>query len=165
MKISMTLGRHDKGSIKLKNFGNALPANLKRGFARSGILLASQIKRFITGPSVTIDRSRRFVGSVTGRLRGSVTFEVLSSFKTIGLRVGPNVEYAAIHEFGGTIHQVVTAKQRMFLGLNKGIWLKVGHRLTIKIPARPYVWPAWIKKKREVFILLQNAIYKPLRKR
>ncbi len=165
-EITMTLGRHSKGSVKLKGFEKALPKNLVMGFNKSGIVLKSQIQRHLTGVSATVDKSRRFPGTGTkhgGRLRGSITYKVLKTLKNIGLRVGTNVEYAAIHEFGGTIIQKVTRKQRFFLGLTKGIWLREGHTLVIRIPKRPYVWPAWIKRKKDVVRILQKAIMAPIR--
>lgn len=161
--LTATLGKHANGSIKLKNFEKALPKNLEKGFGKSGALLKSQIQRHLTGPSSSVDPSRRFPGVVTGRLRGSVTFRVLKRLRQIGLRVGPNVVYAAIQEFGGSITQVVTQKQRMFLGLSKGIWVTAGSTLHIRIPKRPYVWPAWEKKKKSVVKIMQDAIMRPIR--
>lgn len=165
-EIKMTLGRHSKGSIKLKKFEKALPRNLEKGFNLSGILLKSQIQRHLTGVSATIDKSRKFPGTGTkhgGRLRGSITYQVVKKLKSIGLRVGTRVKYAAIHELGGTIHQVVTKKQRWFLGLSKGIWLREGHNLIIRIPKRPYIWPAWLKRKRDVVNVIQKAVMAPIR--
>lgn len=49
--------------------------------------------------------------------------------------VGTNLKYAAIHEKGSK--QFVSQKQRWWLGMNLGLWMKVGAK--IEIPARPFM--------------------------
>jgi phage gpG-like protein len=49
--------------------------------------------------------------------------------------VGTNVPYAGFLQEGTT--QNVTAKQRMWLGKNLGLWMKVGAKITM--PARPFL--------------------------
>ena len=65
----------------------------------------------------------------TGNLLGSISVQEGSGGKTDAtVEIGTNVEYAAIHEFGGAIHQT-------------NAWGK-GISQTIHIPARPYLRPA-----------------------
>lgn len=66
------------------------------------------------------------------------------------LRKGSRVEYAAIHEYGGETRPRVTDKMRRFAwakyyetGIDtfKGIALTKKNRLSVSIPARPYLRP------------------------
>jgi len=65
----------------------------------------------------------------TGALLGSISVQRGSEGKTDAtVEIGTNIEYAAIHEFGGSIHQT-------------NAWGK-GIEQTILIPARPYLRPS-----------------------
>ena len=65
----------------------------------------------------------------TGNLLGSISVQEGTTGKTDAtVEIGTNVEYAAIHEFGGAIHQT-------------NAWGK-GITQTIHIPARPYLRPS-----------------------
>lgn len=65
----------------------------------------------------------------TSNLLNSISVQEGSGGKTDAtVEIGTNVEYAAIHEFGGAIHQT-------------NAWGK-GIEQTIHIPARPYLRPA-----------------------
>jgi len=65
----------------------------------------------------------------TSNLLNSISVQEGSGGKTDAtVEIGTNVEYAAIHEFGGTIHQT-------------NAWGK-GIEQTITIPARSYLRPA-----------------------
>ena len=65
----------------------------------------------------------------TGNLLNSISVQEGSGGKSDAtVEIGTNVEYAAIHEFGGAIHQT-------------NAWGK-GITQTIHIPARPYLRPA-----------------------
>ena len=84
----------------------------------------------------------------TGNLRGGIqTVAVTHEL----VEVGPQAEYAAIHEFGGEVHPKVTDKMRgwafaMFRETGKDIYLGIAltkkSNLDITIPARPYMRPA-----------------------
>lgn len=66
----------------------------------------------------------------TSNLLNSISIQEGSGGKTDAtVEIGTNVEYAAIHEFGGAIHQT-------------NAWGK-GIEQTIHIPARPYLRPAF----------------------
>lgn len=73
----------------------------------------------------------------TGNLRSSIRTEKTEVGSYV---VGPSkmALYGRIHEFGGHIN--VTAKMRMWLGMNLGIWMKLGS--TVHIPPRPFMKPA-----------------------
>lgn len=67
------------------------------------------------------------------------------------LTKGSRVEYAAIHEYGGTVNPSVTDRMRSFawakygetgMDVFKGIALTQKSQLDVFIPARPYLRPA-----------------------
>ena len=165
MKITLA-AKNKKGSKKLNRYSVKLPKATEKGMRQAGAILQAQMQRHVTGSSASVDKNRQFPGSVTGKLRRSIKFIIVKQGKNVGLRVGANVVYAAIHEFGGTITQTVTEKQRWFLGLSAkikqklghNIWLKVGSTLTIKIPKRPFVFPAWPKKRKDVLRVIKKNI-------
>lgn len=69
--------------------------------------------------------------NVTGTLRSSITHEVTSRGKKHSGRIGTNVFYAPLLEFG-----------------------------TIKLPARPWLLPALIESKAKILQFLNDAIKK-----
>ena len=160
VEFTINLGRNQAvGSIKIDKHMKHFKTNLVRGLNRSGVILTRQIKEHLTGPSrKTVQKrleraikktglrriglapdSNPFPGVETGSLRRSVTWDVDVPKKI--LRVGPNMIYAAIHEFGG----------------------RAGRHLSAYIPPRPYVWPAWQKKKDRVVDEIQKSIAEPLK--
>ena len=82
----------------------------------SGLMLAGWVKQNrLSGPRP------QFLGVVTGRLRSSITAgEPEQSGNQYTEKIGTNVEYAAIHEFGGL----------------------TGRNHTTLIPPRPFLEPA-----------------------
>lgn len=102
----------------------------------AGALLQAQMQQFVTGVSKTIDRSRKYPGVVTHKLRPSIKFIVDPSRAAIVLQVGPNVFYAVFLEHG-----------------------------TSKMKALPFVFPAWTKRKKDVLKVIQQQIMKPLKGR
>ena len=70
---------------------------------------------------------------LTGTLRRSIHTEVLTQTdNSAEIAVGTDVEYAAIQEFGGVVHQT-------------NAWGK-GIVANITIPPHPYLRPAWDEK-------------------
>jgi len=128
MKLSLSLGKNKKGSIKLGRVTKGMTRNLHAGLTRSGYILEAQIKQHLDNNIL----QRR-----TSRLYSSVTTQVKALTGGLQLKVGPNVVYAAIHEFGG--------------------WAGKNNR--VRIPARPYVFPAWEKKKSEVMAEIKRQIF------
>lgn len=88
---------------------------------------------------------------VTGRLDSSLRSQVTRKGNIIETKIGTDVEYAAIHEYGGVVRPTVTDKMRemawgMFYesgdGKWKGLALTKKTKLNIRIPARPYLRPS-----------------------
>ena len=77
--------------------------------------------------------ARRRAPKRRGRLAASIRARRVSKFKWA---VGSDLPYAAIHEFGGTIH----ARRAPYLVFQvNGRWVKTK---SVHIPARPYLRPA-----------------------
>jgi phage gpG-like protein len=90
-------------------------------------------------------------GSRTGHLRNSITWNRSGDLKR---RVGTNLEYARIHELGGTIqhpggtHYIMTSGGAAFLSDEKalrlkqqGYWVGSTRPHAITMPKRPYLVP------------------------
>jgi phage gpG-like protein len=107
--------------------------------------VAISSKRYLSGPRPEkLDR-------VHGRLQSSIASETKRTGPVIETKVGTNVEYAAIHEFGGVVRPTVTDKMRkmawaMFFKTKddkwKGLALTSKNKLRIRIPSRPFLRPA-----------------------
>jgi phage gpG-like protein len=96
-------------------------------YGKGGEQRSARVRRF-PGAKILID---------TGRLRASLLGGVnhIERASADEIVVGTNVEYAAVHERGAQVQ--VTERQRKFLGIRYGVWVKRGTVLTI--PARPYL--------------------------
>lgn len=164
-KLTVTHGPGAKaGGIVLKRLDDKFWPRLAKGFTGAGQLLVAQIRQNLSGPGrrqiawLSKRQERKFAqrppqsrlhdypGVVSGKLRRSVKFKIQGSGQGMSLVVGPHVVYAAIHEFGGKID--VSAKMRGFLHAH-GFHLSK-RKTQITIPARPYVWPAYEKQRREI---------------
>lgn len=105
-------------------------------------------------------RLNNFPGVVTGALRRSVKMKLEGSGEALTLVVGPNRVYAARQEFGYDGTQPVTPRMRGYLH-SQGIHLKAT-TTTIRqsTPPRPYVWPAYERRRSEVVGAISDAIMK-----
>lgn len=142
LKIQFGDKRHEAGSIKLNKFRLALDSNADAAFREIGVLFTRDIKKRLSGQSHTRfpGNGNPYPGVLTGRLRRSVFYKKLTSFGEWGVEIGPNVEYAAIHEFGGN----------------------AGRGGSAKIPARPYMQPSFEDNKAEALNILKRYIFEPL---
>lgn len=139
MSVKMTIkfkGKQKKGSVKLNRYNQKLQGGTERGMRLAGALLQKQMVEFVTGPSKTVDPSRKYPGVVTHKLRPSIKFIVDPQGKNILLQVGPNVFYAIFLEHG-----------------------------TSRMKPLPFVFPTWDKKKKDALRVIQKTIMKPLKGR
>ena len=134
MTIRFADPRHKQGSIKLNRFSKQAKPRLRAGIRDSAIILESQVKDNLSGPSHTRfpGNGNPFPGVLTGRLRSSVNF--VTTDEGLTAMIGPNVVYARIHEFGGG-----------------------------KIPERPYMKPAMDAKHDQIRRILFKAVTEPLK--
>lgn len=150
------------------------------GGMRAGLLLAqkkSKREHFVGGIGAS---HPRILTSRSGKLRNSV--KVIEPYASGDLYVGglkaggPRVPYAAIHEHGGTTHPRVTWKMRMFAfhkyrETGNEMWLAISRTkkktLTVKIPARPYLFPALEKSlpqiSKQIAVAVEVAFLKGLK--
>lgn len=118
-------------SNRLQRTGREMASRILRPQMEKAVRIVQSISRrdYLSGP-----RPSR-LGVRTGRLRGSITTSVSAGLGTrqIEGRVGTNVVYGPIHEYGGTIR----AKRGRFLRFRIGRrWVAV-RRVTI--PPRPFL--------------------------
>ena len=143
-ELTISMGKHKGGSVKLNKFGRALPSNIKIGLQSAGDILLKSMSQKISGPGFTYSHARSSPypgigyrrtkggkGSFSGRMRESLFTKLIDGGK--GVRVGPNVKYAIYHEMG-----------------------------TSKMPARPFVWPTWEDTGDKAIDVLQKIIMRPL---
>ena len=93
----------------------------------------------------------------TGRLRSSVTSRVEGMGKDIMGKVGTNVVYAPVHEYGAEIRP----KKRRYLTFQvEGHWVNVK---AVKIPRRP-VWEPTLRENKDKIVALFRAAFRELLK-
>ncbi len=129
----------------LKRVRGKFNDRLLKDASRFGFAALANIKKnYLTGP-----RPGK-VGVVTGRLRASMLFTTRKTSDGPIIRFGTNVKYAALHEFGGTVHPKVTQRMRKWAwaryfetgeGMFKAIALTKKSQLDIKIEKRPFLVP------------------------
>lgn len=73
--------------------------------------------------------------------------------RTAGARVGTNLEYAAIHEFGGTIE--AKNAPRLVFQVAPGEWRTAQ---SVTIPARPYMRPAADQSRGPAFATIGRVV-------
>lgn len=89
----------------------------------------------------------------TGALRRSIQEETARSGDLIVSRVGTDIVYGPIHEFGG----IITPKNASALVFEVG-GRKVFARM-VRMPARPYLGPTYDEMREEIVAGLQEAFY------
>lgn len=96
---------------------------------------------------------------LTGNLRRSIHTETSSGGEGAEAKIGTDVIYAAIQEFGGTI--VPKTKPYLVFQTKDGAW----HRTeSVTIPAHPYLRPAFDENKDQAVREVGRAIEAQLRK-
>lgn len=124
-------------SVILDKISTGFEARIKQAMIRVGAIFERQIKKNLSGPSHTRfpGASNPFPGVLTGTLRRSVTSQAFD--QGFAVRIGPNTEYAAIHEFGG----------------------RAGRGGSAQIPPRPYMKPAFDDKVEEAVDQIEKAAW------
>jgi len=162
MQITMTFAGGKKESIKLRNFNAKLNGNMIVGLRNIGVIMERALKKKLGGESSTkfFAPGGTELRSRTGMLRRSINFQMGNAGYGPFVRIGPDVVYAAIQEFGGKIN--VTDKMRRTLHY-KGVHLR--KRTTqIDIPARPWFFRTYRERKPEIIRAIEKAIYRPIRR-
>lgn len=95
----------------------------------------------------------------TGNLRRSIHMETTErSREHVQVEVGTDLEYAAIHEFGGVITPKKAKALHFFIGA-KAIFTRAVH-----MPARPYLRPALDENKAKIITEVREALRAVLQK-
>lgn len=144
----------------LKKYNNLLLSDLM-AYIQSNIELESSDKRGTRNNTNTIRAFSTKTGLLPSFTRGN-TNNIFEQSKLFQFRYGSKLPYAAIHEYGGSITQQITEKQRSFF------WYKfykedspmframaLSKEINIKIPARPYFNKGiaeWQKERQDDFV-------------
>ncbi len=141
------------------------PDVIKESLYQGGLHIGGWIKdKRLTGPRP------KFLGVKSDRLRTSIaTGEPEQSGNTFSVKIGTNVEYGPIHEFGGVIERKATIRTIWFKkfksGKRKGRLLfskekkaTFGSELNIgaykiNIPARPFMRPGLKDEGNRIWVL------------
>ena len=123
------------------------PVSIEKLVRGSALIIADLVKANLSNKILNVN---------TGHLRRSITMQFSGSGRGSSAEIGTNLKYAAIHEFGGTIHakrgpylwfKMQTASRiRSSSGKSlkrpQGIfsWVRTPQ---VTIPARPYMQPAF----------------------
>jgi len=127
------------GDEQLIEAFRAMPTDVRQSVARRVLRLSIVLQRHV--------KERKLSGQVlrnrTGRLRRSITREVTEQPTAIIAKVGTNVSYARIHEYGGVVraHDVYPkhAKALSFIWHGKRVFFARVHIPQIKMPERSFL--------------------------
>ena len=125
-----------------------------------------------TAPNRT-DKLRIQSGRLSRAVKGGIDRESTTTIsfdgKILTYRRDINVEYAAIHEFGGEIVVPITARMRRFFwarfkatGEDKWKWMALTKKREFRItmPARPYLSPAMDDMSPTITVMIQKRFDK-----
>lgn len=129
-------------SLKLKRHFKEKDKAQVEGFKKIGLYVASALKVTLkpSNPVKLRKSEHPELRSRTGELRRSINYQISTGGR--GVIVGPNKEYARIHEYGG--------------------YTGVGHKTYI--PKRAYFWPTIKKIWKHLIQRFHNEFFKPIRK-
>jgi len=179
--------RDDVGKLEAvaERFRRLLLRKLKLGIAEAmdAIGMEAQGKYFIAGrkddpvhPTKLTVRSTRLIRSLApqGGAFSPNEREQIRQVRVQGDKIagvfGTKVPYAAVHEFGGRIHQTPTPKQRrffwaMFYATGEARWkaFALAKDLNITIPPRPFLRPAALSAKDRIIGRIRARILEAVR--
>ena len=135
-----------------KNTARNIPVFTLRGVKKSMALVWSSVGRHLVGGNPLNVRSNRLRSSITAKIYKAGKKEV------VGV-IGTNIEYAAIHEFGGTIRPK-KGKYLRFQTRDKS-W----HTVTeVKMPKRPFMEPSLRENLKKITKILKEEMQKAIGK-
>ena len=165
MKIKSDIKQFVRFQKSINKNTGLIPSKLEKAF-RTGLeyVLTTIKTKYLTGP-----RPEK-LGVVTGRLRSSIFYRLGISLGKISGTVGTNVNYAAIHEYGGVIKPTTRilafGKKGRFISRKKAGRMKTGAvRIAVaqykerKMPARPFVEPGVKESIPKIERLLESVGY------
>jgi len=126
---------------KLKNWIKTGPKAVKPALTRAAVeVIAFAQKKYLGAPKkMPRGVSGGFFGSYlaapTGTLRRSLTKKVKVGGNGVSAKIGTNIKYAAIHEYGGT----------------------TGRNRSVTMPERPFLRPSIQKNRPRILELVSDA--------
>ena len=167
---------------RVEEFRKRLGEQLMKGVAEvlDAVAIESQSKYWVkpggkgkpVHPRSLTVRTGRFIRSLSpqgGAFSAKGEREQIREVKLQGGKIigifGTRVPYAAIHEFGGSIQQTVTPRQRRFFfakmyetGERKYLAMALSQNLNINIRARPSLRPAAEGVKPRITRIMRNRV-------
>lgn len=138
----------------LKGRYPAIQDSLGKSMARLVIALTRKVKEEKLSGQALKNR--------TGTLRRSIAPNIVQSGASIVGEVGTNIEYAAIHEFGGmTLPRLILPKARKALRFTIGgktVFAKKVNHPGSKVPERSFLRSALREMEPEILKEFENAI-------
>jgi len=131
----------------------------------------TSMARIVIGLQIKIVKEKltgQVLKTQTGRLRRSISASMSPAGPIVTGIVGTNVEYAAIHEFGGKTgaHQILPKRGKALAFNWKGkdvVFAKVNHPGSI-MPERSFMRTALNEMKPQILQEFQNAIFEVIGK-
>jgi phage gpG-like protein len=135
---------------KNPNIDNIIKQKRQEGLSRAAITLQNEIKMQLSLSS-SPSKAGSPPGVNTGTLRRSIQIDN-TELDYLKIRVGTNVKYAAIQNFGG----VVKAKIAKYLHYKIGqLWHTTK---SVILPARPFIAPSLLKCKPTMLACFKDII-------
>ncbi|MBD3403520.1 hypothetical protein GF420_11535 [candidate division GN15 bacterium] len=131
---------------KLPRVASEMPENMAKGLRRAGAVIEARAKKEYTASGLRVR---------SNRLRGGISSELFN--RNTSVRIGPNVFYGEVHEFGMTINAKSAAG--MTFRTADGNWVRTQ---SVRIPARPYMGPAADKEMPQAIDELIRQIMRPM---
>ena len=130
---------------KMQRIRKNFEPTMVKAVGQAAALVEGQAKRNVTGGSPLHVRS--------GNLRRNIRSRVEKIRQSIIGRIGTNVKYAPVHEFGATIRPKV--KDFLRFQVKPGQWVSVKQ---VKIPKRPWLGPALRTSRKKVLVIYNTAL-------
>jgi len=165
--IAISFAGNKKKSVKLERYSAKMNGNLRRGLRNAGALLdrALKLKLKPNNPTKMVGRSpHKELRSRKSHLRDSIGHVMGKSASGDFVRVGPNVVYAAIHEFGGLIPVSEKMRKNSVFQVAPGQWRRFAKTTTsIRMPKRAWFFPTFKKNQMKIVKAIRKEINRPLR--
>jgi len=128
--------------------GTNLMPLIEKGMNRLGVMLERQVKKNLSGPILNVQ---------SGRLRSSIGHETEASGDTVTTKVGSNVVYLPVHEFGA----IITPKNasHLIIPQSAGSFRRVSQ---VVIPERRPLRRSWEQVRDSAIQDLKQTIQKGL---
>lgn len=140
---------------------NRMPDKIKgmvTGFRKEAYQSMSRLVMELTRKVKQDKLSGQVLNNRTGRLRRSIHPEVQATGRSLFGRVGTNVIYAAIHEYGGDIYPKTAKALRFQIGDR---WITTQH---VKMPERSFLRTALAEMEPAILAEFSQAVSRVFRK-